>query len=272
MKSIAEFEAEQNRKRAQLEAEHAIAAALPVIPDSVQANHTRPAWAVYRQRTLTQALDVIAAFQIVPLWRYRGTFLELVPAGAEKPESIEESGPYAFALDVCSGESFGPTASLFFYSELPSGESVRIVINIEGPGYIGGFEALRSSRQPVAWDRRGAVTEWRVGPNAKMNGYSDSYVQWASGKKDARHTYLFSADTEDSAMGGDMTHACGQLVNMRDELQPEAELIETTAAASYWQLANGSYVTAAPGARAPAWGHGYTLEFCKQVTEKESAQ
>lgn len=224
MESIDALKAKHAATLAKLESELAIAAALPLTPDAVQFYAKRPSWISYRDRTLTQALDVIRAFQIVPFYEFRGTFCQLVPQGQEDSKAQERGGPYAIALNVSSGERFGPSAKLFFYSTLPNGDSIRVNIELAGPGYIGSFDRLAGSRKPVAYDKRGNVTQWLIGPNHIGLGHSDSYVQWSTGDdKTGQHSYLFCADTESPAMGGDMTHAIGQLVNMRDELQPTTE-------------------------------------------------
>lgn len=280
MKSIADLNAEHAAAVAKLEAEHALASLMPAAPDSVQLGKgRRPSWIVYRKRSLSAALELMQLFHCVPLYRFKGTFTELTPDGCADEKAEEVGGPFACSLDVShSGGEFGPSATLFFYAGVadpalaPQSRLVRIVIDIDGPDYIGGFSALSASRQPVAWDRRGNVTEWRVGPCAALAGLADSYVQWGGGgKNDWRFSYLFCADQEAAAPMADNSHALGQLRNLRDEFQPAAELIESTARADYYRIPGvkgGRDVFAAvkPGAPAPANVAGYySLESLKSL-------
>lgn len=272
MKTLADLEAEHVAARAKLEAELELARLAPIAPDyTAPGKGRRPGWIVYRKRSLTQALELAAAFaDCVPLYRYKGTFTELVPDGCADPKAEEAAGPFACYLDVShSGGDFGPSAKLSFFAGLPDPalpgqlRLVKVGIDIEGPDYIGGFSALASSRQPVAWGRRGEVTEWRIGPSNALAGLADSYVQWAAGDKKASHfSYLFGADHAEAGPWQDNTHAIGQLRNLRDEFQPAPELIESTARADYYRIpgAKGgrdAFQAVQPGALAPSNGAGY---------------
>lgn len=271
MKTLQDLEAEQTAARAKLEAEHEIAAALPLVPDFVlTAKGRRAPYVTFRNRTLTQALEIIGAFQIVPMWKYRDSCLSICPEGEEPKTATEDGGPFAIALDVDTGNGYGPSAKLFFYSELPDGRRVRVNVDIDGPGYIGAFQAFAASRSPIYGGRYGKeIVGYRMAANQALSGMADSVVSWASGDngKSGRHSYLLQADQAETLPAAEMSHALAMLVNLRDEFQPEAELVETTAAGAYWRFPNGSYAVTKPGAPAPAWGHGYTLEFCKAVTE-----
>jgi hypothetical protein len=280
MKSIADLNADHAAAVAKLEAEHALASLMPAAPDSVQLSKgRRPSWIVYRKRSLSAALELAALFHCVPLYRFKGTFTELTPDGCADEKSEEIGGPFACVLDVShSGGQFGPSAQLYFYAGVadpalaPQSRLVRVVIDIDGPDYIGGFSAFAASRQPVKWDRVGNVSEWRIGPNGALNGFADSYVQWAAGdKKSSHHSYLFCADQEAAAPMAEQTHAMGQLRNLRDEFQPAAELIESTARADYYRIpgvkgAADVFAAVKPGDAAPANVAGYySLESLKSL-------
>jgi hypothetical protein len=267
---------EQAKALAKLEAEHALAALAPTPPDSVQLSPKgrRPAWIVYRKKSLTAALDIMALFHCVPFYRFKGTFTELTPDGTQDERSEEVGGPFAVAFDVNQGEGYGPSAQLYFYAGIadpalaPQSRLVRVVIDIDGPDYIGGFSALAAGRQPIMGGRFGnEVIGYRFSANQALNGLADSFVHWGGGdKKDARFTYLFMADQEEAAPMTDETHALGQLRNLRDEFQPAAELIESTARADYYRIPGGKmetgnrrevFAAVKPGAPAPANVAGY---------------
>jgi hypothetical protein len=280
MKSIAELNAEHSAAIAKLEAEHALASLMPAAPDSVQLGKgRRPSWIVYRKRSLSAALELMELFHCVPLYRYKGTFTELTPDGCADERSEETGGPFAFALDVNQGAGYGPSVQIYFYAGVsdpalaPQSRLVRVVIDIDGPDYIGAFSALGASFIPVAWTpRRNEPSEWRVGPCAALSGLADSYVQWASGSKKAcRFTYLFCADQAEAMTMTANVHALDQLCNLRDEFQPAAELIESTARADYYRIpgvkgARDCFAAVKPGAPAPANVAGYySLETLKRL-------
>ena len=280
MKTLETLKSEQAAAIAKLEAEHALAALAPAVPDyTAPGKGRRPGWIVYRKRSLSQALELAALFsEVLPIYKHRGTFLELVPDGCADPKAEEIGGPFACYLDVNQGKGYGPSAQLTFFAAVadpalePQRRLVKVSIDIDGPDYIGGFSALGSSRVPVKTNNRGDVTEWRVGPNGALAGLSDSYVMWGTGSKDdSRFSYLFCADTEAAGPWQDNAHAIGQLVNLRDEFQPAAVLIESTARADYYRIpgAKGGrdcFAAVKPGDPAPANGAGYyTLESLKSL-------
>lgn len=230
METLEALKARHAKEAARREAELHVAGLAPIVPDYIGLSGKRPAWIVYRGRTLTQALELAAAFaDCVPLYEHRKTFCQLVPDGCADDGAEVKGGPFACYLDVSQGKGFGPSAKLTFYAGLadpvtaPQKRLVRVSIEIAGPDYLGHFSALSASRVPVATNQRGEVTEWRVGPNAALAGLSDGRVQWATGERGtaaAHISYMFAADTEESGPWSDNSHAIGQLRNLRDEFQP----------------------------------------------------
>ena len=79
MKTLAQLESENAAAVAKLQRELAIAALMPVAPDSVMDNGSRPAWVTYRARSLAQALELFAAFNIAPFYECRDSCLSLAP-------------------------------------------------------------------------------------------------------------------------------------------------------------------------------------------------
>lgn len=266
MKTLDQLNADHAAAVAKLEAEHAIAKLCPTAPDYIGLSRKRAPYVVYRKWSLSEALDVLDFFRIVPFWKYRGTFVELVPEGMNDG-GTEEAGPFALMLTVVTNDGGAPSADLKFFAPLADGTIAQIGIDIEGPGYIGAFQAFAPSETPVkVYHGNRSVIEWRIGPNGTLAGMADSYVQYATGdKKSSRFCYLFAADEMETLPAAEMTHALGMLRNLRDEFQPPAVIVETTANAVYWRLADGSHMATKAGEPAPKWGHGYTLEFCKSV-------
>lgn len=231
MKTLAQLESENAAAVAKLARELSIAALMPAAPDAVQINRTLPAWVTYRARTLAQALELFAAFNIAPFYECRDSFLTLAPVECCKaPDDVTiASGPYALQLTMVHGAGFGPSAEVAFYTRI-AGDIYQIHVDIAGPGYIGAFNALQAS--PVEeCDRRTSLLiarSWRA--NALLNGLFDKVISWASGesgpiKDSARHSYLLCADDDSEMTGGEHSHACGQLQNLIDATAPKPESI-----------------------------------------------
>lgn len=280
MKSIEQLNAEHAAAMVKLADEHALAAIMPAVPDTVLLRKGRhPSWAIYRKRTLSQAIELAALFHCVPLYQHKGTFTELTPDGCGDPKANIVAGPFACVLDVNQGGGFGPSVQIYFYAGIddpavaPQKRLVRVVIDIEGPGYIGGFPALAATRRPIMGGPRGnMVIGHEFSANNALNGYADSYVRWGTGDNTtARFSYLFCADDESALSFTEQTHALGQLRNLRDEFQPAAELIESTARADYYRIpgvkgAADCFAAVKPGAPAPANAAGYySLESLKSL-------
>lgn len=222
MKTVEQLREEQAKEIAKLEAEHATARLCPLVPDAVQMTRTAKdmPWISYRKRSLSGALDIIAAYTVVPCYKFRKTFLQIVPRGRADDDSEEKEGPFAIVMTVNQGKGYGPNLELYFFGLLDDGSTARINVGIEGPDYIGGFSALGATRTPIAWNYRNHPTEWRIGPG-RLAGFADSLVQWSTGSpNDTRFSYLLCADDELRRPGPEMSHAMGQLRNIRDEFQP----------------------------------------------------
>jgi len=189
MKTLQDLEAEQAAERAKLAAQLEFAAAMPLVPDYIGTiNGKRAPHVSYRRRTMTQALELLGSFQVVPMYRFKDSCLQICPEGEQAATANEESGPYAIGLRVATVEG-KTSADLFFYAVLSDGRLVHVGIDIEGPDYIGGFQKFAGSRQPVARGKRGEVTEWRGGPNGTRCGMADSYGQrYSSRKRDGKQT------------------------------------------------------------------------------------
>lgn len=212
-------------ERARLEREMQIAALMPIAPDACQATKTGADWVNYRARTMGEALAIFRAFNVLPVYYASGTFGHIEPESLLKPDVTIKGGPYAAWLSVEKGERFGPTADLHFYTEI-DGKPYRINIGIKGPDYIGACNRFA----PTMDERRGGsagrgrVISRTYGANALLNGLADKVVSWNRGsgplQTGASHTYLICADDDATMPGAEQSHACGQLQNIADALEP----------------------------------------------------
>jgi hypothetical protein len=227
MKSLDELKAQHAREIEALHQKHAIAAALPVPSDRITMQSGRTHWVNYKVQTLTEALDIFRAFNVVPadVWKAGCTVItpECVMGDRERATYAHhhDSGPWACWIDVQHGEGFGPNAELVFYAQLSTGVA-RIGVSF-GTGYIGMCPALSA----VPQETRGYGNQLQARtfkPNPEANGASDKFINWASGdygpiKKSAHHSYLFCADTSDTAPGAEMSHALAQLAILADRVK-----------------------------------------------------
>lgn len=198
-----------------------LSAALPFTPDTILETSTGAPWIIYRGRTLAEAVAMFAAFQIAPMYKLRGRYVYLAPVETVKDESATvEDGPFAAAIGVEQGQGYGPTAKLWFYA-MAGDETVRVIIDIKGPDYIGGFSALRPtvSESYSGKTSRSSVIRRAYGANPLLNGLCDNVVSWGGGgpiADSAKHDYLICADDDAVAIGSDHTHAAGQMANIVD--------------------------------------------------------
>jgi hypothetical protein len=225
MKSLEDLKAQHAREIEALHQKHDIAAALPVPPHQITMQSGRVNWVNYKVQTLSQAVDIFRAFDVIPadVWKSGCTLItpESLMGDRERATYGEhhDSGPWACWVDVRHGEGFGPDAQLVFYAQVSTGP-VRVGVSF-GTGYIGMCHALAAvpKETRAAWTDRLLTRIFNTNPEA--SGASDKVIAWASGdygpiKKSAHHSYLFCADTSDTAPGVKMSHALAQLAILAD--------------------------------------------------------
>lgn len=226
---LQQMQARHEAERARLEAELAIAAAMPFTPDSCQATAKGAPWASYRDRTMPEALALFRAFTVMPVYYYSGTFGHIVPeslAPADDKRAEIKGGPFAAWLRVSQGEGFGPGATLIFYAQV-NGAPYRVNIGIKGPDYIGGCSAF-GARMVEQRDGRRRVISRTYQANATLNGLADRAISWGGGgsmQTGADFTYLICADDDEIMPGADHSHASGQLQNIADALEPRPAVL-----------------------------------------------
>lgn len=230
MKTLDELKAEQAKQIAELERQHQVANACPFPPRQVTiVNATeRAPWVGYQTETLAQALEMFAAFDVIPSEHFRGTFSVIMPREcmtkreardyAENPRA-ESSGPYACWLDVSHyAHANSDAAELTFYAQTGAGP-VRVSIKF-GAGYIGQCHGLRAVIVSSERDRLGTVIAQRFGRNPEAGALADHVVKWGAyeGAKEtsARFSYLFCADQFETMKGAEHSHAIAQLSILAD--------------------------------------------------------
>lgn len=196
MKTIEQLKAQQAAELAALEREIAVAAQCPIPPASVRETHTDCPWVIYKAPSLVQALDIMTALPIVPIWQYRGTFTQFMPeecAGDKDGDIV--GGPYAVGMRVSQGRGYGPCPRLQFFWRLECG-LVQVTVDLEpenGPGHFWQFGAAPIMRGPRGHEE---VAEYKA--NNKLYASADNYVKWVTGSSDsAAFSYHWIADTQE---------------------------------------------------------------------------
>ena len=239
MKTLEQLAAEQNAERAKLERQHEISAMMPECPDTVQLNGKRAPWIIYRKRNIAEAISLFTRFDIIPMVHARGTFGHVCPRDMidERGPVEEKAGPFAAKLIVHSGGQFGASANLDFYARI-GGFDFMVHVDLEGPGYIGTFPQFAAHVSEGRDGRRRLISR-SFGANQFLAATADHIVTFAGGesgpiKTYGDHTYLFQADADAIAPGGENRHAVDQLGILADHLTPR--LIESGRNADYYSV------------------------------------
>lgn len=225
MKTIEQLQAEHAAAIDTAQKQLAIASAAPVTPDNVMLGKLAP-WVIYRKRTLAQALDLFRAYTVVPMYMAKNSSTEIAPEGCYHGRNMTiQRGPFALAMTVDKGDGYGPSVKFKFYGMV--GDTVaQIGVDIEGPDYIGMFNALAPELSETR-DRNGRIIARQFQSNTLARSLFDHVVTWSSGdvgpiKKSASHSYLLQSDDDRTAPGGESSHACGQLQNLIDATEKGA--------------------------------------------------
>lgn len=230
MKTMEQLKEEQAKQTAELARQHAIANACPFPPQTVTivSAADRAAWVSYKTETLAQALELFAAFDVIPSEHFRGTFSVIMPREcmtkreardyAENPRA-ESSGPYACWLEVTHyAHANSDAAELTFYAQTAAGP-IRVSVKF-GTGYIGQCHGLRAVIVSREHDRRGSVIAQKFGRNPEAGAMADHVIKWGAyeGAKEqsAHFSYLFVADQFETMKGAEHSHAIAQLSILAD--------------------------------------------------------
>lgn len=214
METIETARARHAAELLKLEASHALAAACPVPPKRVQLTSGGLAdWINYEVTSLVDALDLLARLgDLVPFYRYKGTFTRLQPESMATDKSGEiVGGPFAASLSSSQGRGFGPNATLKAYFTA-GGKVVQAHIDIRNAHPFGSTPVYKTER--AAYRDDAIILDWRS--NNDLNAMSDSYIKWGRGSTDScQFEYMWSADTEE----GGSDHATAMLWNLAEMIR-----------------------------------------------------
>lgn len=209
METIETARARHAAELLKLEAKHALAAACPVPPKRTQCNSSGIAdWIVYEVTSLVDALHLLGRLgDVVPFYRYKGTFTRLQPEALADSKSGEiVAGPFAVSLASSQGRGFGPDATLKAFFTV-GGRVVQAHIDIRNAHPFSSTPVYENERAAYRDDAR--IREWRS--NTDLNAMSDNYIKWGSGSTDScSFEYMWMADSEE----GGRDHATAMLDNL----------------------------------------------------------
>lgn len=234
MKTIEEMKAEQAAALAKLEAEHAIAAFAPVPPKSVMLVGTgERAWISYEAADLWAALDIMAAFEPVAFYQFKGTYTRFEPEAINdkrtRDKGESDGVPLVALIDTSGGEGFGPNATLAFFAYLGA-DLCKVKIDLRPAGYGPASwwqYAARFAANPRGSSRRldGHGNRYTAGdfmPNDKLAGMTDRRIRWGSGSRESWHfTYALCADHANADYSADWTDARLRLENIAGAMHGE---------------------------------------------------
>lgn len=225
MKSVEQLKAEQAKALANLEAQHAIANAMPVRPHYVDPSRLIgcPSASI-KVKGFKGARDALAEFTVVPFAEYRNGCLSLKPLEL-LPEKVREDECANWAVQISVEQmhgGYGPNLKMRFYARIPGMPApslISVTLDVEGPDYIGAFRKVgaeyRLKRDGITVDRDS------IRPNARLNGHTDKVIRWASGGSDSFYfSYLISADYADEDAAPDqLAHCFATLENIISEFE-----------------------------------------------------
>lgn len=232
MMTVDELKAKQAAELAKLEAEQAIAALAPVPPHRVMLVGTgERAWISYEAADLWAALDIMAAFQPVAFYQFKGTYtrFEPEPLNDKRTRDKGESDgvPLVALIETGGGEGFGPNATLAFFAYLGD-DLCKVKIDLRPAGYGPASwwqYAARFQADPRGQSRRLDGQRYINGtfmPNDKLAGMTDRRIRWGSGSREAwQFTYELCADYAAADYSADWTDARLRLENIAGAMHGE---------------------------------------------------
>ncbi len=232
MQTVEEMKAKQAADLAKLEAEHAIACNLPLPPKMAMLVSTgEKAWITYEAPDLWAALDLMAKFEPIGFYKFKGTYTRFEPEAindARKRDKGESDGVAMVAkLTVDQGEGFGPNVALSFFAYVGA-DICQIKIDLRPTGYgppSWWQYAARFNAHPRGQSRTLDGNRYISGdfmPNPNLSGMTDSYVKWGTGSREgARYTYAITADCEAADYSVEWNDARLRLENIANAMHGE---------------------------------------------------
>lgn len=211
MESIEELKARHAKEMQRLESEQALAALAPIPPRRAMLVSTgEKAWLTYEAADLWAALDIMAKFEPLAFYKFKGTYTRFEPEAQNdkrtRDKGEETGGPFVALIDVNHGEGFGPCVCLAFFAYLGA-DICKIKVDLRPEGYRPAswwqygprFQADSSGRGRRLDGNRYVQGDWRA--NEKLYGMTDSCVTWGSGSPESTH-YTFAIMADNEGAGG----------------------------------------------------------------------
>lgn len=230
MKTVEQLKQEQAAELAKLEREHALAALCPVPPKRVQITTASLGhWIIYEAPTLWAALDIMASYEPIPFYAFKGTFLRFVPeslnVGRDKGES--DGVPYVAQIRVSQGEGFGPTVDFKFFA-LVGADVCEIHCKLQDGfrnqfgQYAAPFAAMPNGHSRRLEGQRYINGEWRA--NGNLSGLFDKVTKWGTGSQEsAEYSYAIVADSIDPMTWTDARLRLENVAQVMHGDKPESE-------------------------------------------------
>ncbi|MGH9931701.1 MAG: hypothetical protein ACREA9_21065 [Pyrinomonadaceae bacterium] len=227
MKTIEQLQQEQAKQLAKLEYELNVAAAMPVTPDRVMATTLGEPWVTYKVKGIRPVIELMQRFTVVSMSVLKDGCTSVKPLEQMKPEKRDNAnGTYACTLTVNEGDRISVNAKFHFFARVEPIGLVRVIADIEGPDYIGGYRALGAviSEQRDR-NRNNRITARSYSANPRLYGLFDHRINWATGdmgpiKTGANIEYFLCAEFEGDTPGAQQRHALDQLTNLCDQVEP----------------------------------------------------
>lgn len=236
MQSIDDLKAKQARELAELEARHKFAALLPFAPSYIALNAATGTHRVsFKVEGLGGALEALKAFTVAPFTEYRDGNLHLKPVALCKgadPDKHSDQWAVSLVVETDFLSHIGKPhtdAKMKFFARVPgvveANGLVHVTLDIKGPDYIGGFDALAATCAFTGKGRGRHVAHNSKAPNLALNAYCDRVISYGGmGEDRAHYEYLICTDYADQDCSGskELSHLYGQLQNMADEFDKVA--------------------------------------------------
>lgn len=280
MQTVEEMKAKQAADLAKLEAEHAIASGLPLPPKFVMLVSTgEKAWVTYYVADLWEALETMAKFEPLAMYKFKGTYTRYEPEAindARKKDKGESDGvPLVAKIVTSGGEGHGPNAALEFFAYV-GGDICKIKCDLHGrygrnaSGYGPRFVQAANGRSRVLDGPRYLRGDFRA--NDKLAAMACGYTMWGTGCDKAwQFTYALAADYANADYSAGWHDAGLVLENLAAALHGEkAKCIRSESYVDDRVGGGGKLLTMADGS---VWFHPYSggAPVC-EVTSKESGE
>lgn len=229
METLEQMKERQAKELAKLEAEHALAALAPIPPKRAMLVSTgERAWITYEAADLWAALDIMAAFQPIAFYKFKGTYTRYEPEALNdkrtRDKGESDDVPLVAKFDVSHGEGFGPNVTLAFFAYL--GDDIcKVQIDLKRPGfgpsswwsYGPQFVAHPHGRSRRLEGQRYISGDFRANP--KLAGMTDHNTKWGSGSAESsQYTYALCADYANADYSADWTDARLRLENIAEAM------------------------------------------------------